>query len=151
MALAVGTPSIKKYNKYRMIEGYKAGEAFNEGDPIYLKSTDNKWYKALNTARATVARGAASRTVTAAQVTANDATALVNCYPECEVEYGSGGTIGADLYLGNTAGLVQEAAPGNGEWLQFLGFLLSATRVKFDVKPALLKVQAAGTSQIALG
>jgi len=126
--------TVKGYDKYILFDGLKAGEALTEGDAVYVKASDGKVWKAKGDAVTTVAHGIAARTVTSAQVTAADSTAVVTVYSKCVVNGYTGLTPGATQWLSAaTGGARTETAPAVPNVNQCLGRAQDATTIVFDV------------------
>lgn len=120
----VGTPSLcsvlpnASANK---ITGLLAGEAIAAGDACYIKS-DGKVWKSTGTAANAAAKVHGWAGVAAA---AGEAITLLF---DVNLEYGSGMTPGADIFLSATAGLIGDAATTGGT--APIGVVIDATRIR---------------------
>lgn len=101
-----------------------AGEALDEGDIIYLKESDQRWWKTDADTAATVL----NVRLGVAQITAAEGAAVTVLLSGAAANF-SGLTAGDKYYASNTAGEVSDSA-GTNEAL--LGVALSATTILFQ-------------------
>lgn len=120
-----GTPSLCSVlpNGADVLAGRVAGEDLGAFDACYIKSDGLIW-KSTGTAANAAAKvhGYAPKATKAGQP--------VTLYKNIRVEYGSGLTPGATIYLSATAGTLSDAATTGGS--APIGFVVDATRVYLD-------------------
>jgi hypothetical protein len=118
-----GTPSLSSVlpPASQKISGLLAGEAIAAGDACYIKASDGKVWRSTGTAANAAAqvRGFAFQ--------AASSGAAVTLVFDVNINYGSGLTPGAAVYLSATAGALADAATTGGS--AAIGFCVDATRI----------------------
>jgi hypothetical protein len=97
-----------------------AGAIIAPGQPVYLNSADNKFYKADN------ASSAAAAAVGIA-LTASQADEPVILQTGGDIDLSATTTYGKSYYVGAAGGIIPEADLGTGDFVTFLGISLQTT------------------------
>ena len=118
--------SVIKGAGARLNTSYTAGEAITAGMPIYLKSSDSKWYKALSANTASAAQAAA--TAIALNSAAIDQPVVAQ--EAGTLAIGATVAVGIFYYLSNTAGGICPVADlGSGDFVTIIGYGVSTTSI----------------------
>lgn len=118
-----GTPSMASVlpPQSQQIAGLLAGEALAAGDACYIKS-DGKVWKSVGTAVNAAAK------VDGWAAEACGVGEGVTLFYDVTFRYGAGLTPGARVFLGATAGLIDDTATTGGT--APIGFVVDATRIR---------------------
>lgn len=125
----VGTPTLTSLlpPPNMQLTGLTAGEAIGAFDAVYIKAADGKMWKANGTA----ANAAARARGWAAAAYASGEKGCTMYFGDITVQYGTGLTVSADLYLSATAGALDDAATTGGTTV--IAYTIDATRVRLQV------------------
>ena len=146
---------VVRYDPIEVIDNIEMTVACNEGDLIALNSA-GKGILADATDATKLAKGVASKAITAADVSAGGLRKFVQLYKRCLVDGFSGLAeedgrryLKASTSAGSTDTATRPAVAGNA--IQLVGEAFAADKVFYSINMGIHVVQAAGTTTVAFG
>lgn len=124
ITVTAGNVAPSSGTRYRTVV---AGESVTQGQPVYRKSSDNRYYKADNGAQASArAAGIALDAASAGQP-------MVIAITGSTLNIGGTVTVGAAYYVGSSGGIIPAADLGSGDYVTFLGVGVTTTNIKVGI------------------
>lgn len=114
----------------------QAGEAITQGQPIYLKTSDNKWYQCDADVEAT----ADAQGIALTPAATDGYLKIVTPGSGAKLIYGAGVfTQGLTYYVSTTkGGICLQGDLASGDYVKPLGTAASTTTLNYDVNPAIV-------------